>query len=911
MLALIAGALSLNAAAPRPLEPTIGDFLTDPLGMNLENISFSWKLPESEGAYQKAYRVAVATSPEALEDFPDVWDSGKVDNCRSVHTPYGGRKPKSGEKLFWRVKYWDKDGVESAWSNISSFEAGLQDAEDWKGAKWLKTSVGKMFVKDRIMPCIFRKEFEIKHRPLKTRLYIASKGVFEARINGKKVGDDFWGTGWTDYRKRVQSSTYDLTGVVTRGKNAIAITLADGWFAGSMSSNNRESFYGLRPEFIAKLVITFTDGTEEVILTDATWKCEKSAVLAADIYDGESYDARLAEKLEGYDKPKFDDSKWLDADIANENPFHVKIDPRRDTPIRQFEELTPVSMTEPQKGVFVFDMGQNMVGSIAMRMAAPRNTTLKIRYAEMLNKDGTLYTANYRSADSTDYYIFRGSWLFPEKWTPVLTFHGFRYVEFSGLPEGMTPDLSSVTGLVWHNDMKPTGSFECSDPLLNKLQSNIVWGQKGNFFSVPTDCPQRDERLGWTGDAQVFAPTAAFNMDVSAFFSKWMVDLRDAQNANGAYSDTAPAIGLGHGRAAWADAGVIIPWTMYQAYGDRYALESNYEAMKKYIEFQKNDSPGLIRTKVGYGDWLQPYAPNPGGGNTPKELIGTAYFAHTACIMSKIATILGRKDDADYFKKLSQEVKDAFVKTFVKSDGVIGEDSQTGYLLALAFDILPEDKRATATAKLMAAIDKADGHLRTGFVGTPLINPVLSKVGKTDAAYGILLKETYPGWLFSIHQGATTMWERWNSYTHADGFGDAGMNSFNHYAYGAIGLWMYEKIGGLSISCGPSKPAYKETVFAPELGGGISYAKVSKETPYGLVQSAWEIEDNTMLWEIIIAPNTKGKIVFPTSKIGSILIGGEALEDFAKRTGAEISECGGRPVLSKVPAGEFEIEFEL
>ncbi len=917
-LNLISAAFFFSALAAfsgqKPESLSVCDFQQNPLGMNLEPLTFSWKLPESpRPIYQSAYRIVVATNAQALEKFPDVWDSGKVKSNQNLHIPYGGRKVLSTEKLLWKVMFWDDADNASEWSQTNSLEAGLTDMSEWKNADWIKTSVGKIFINDRMMPCIFRKEFSVEKKIAKARLYIASRGIFEAHLNGKKIGDEFWGTGWTDYKKRVQSNTYDVTNMLNDGANALGLTLADGWFSGSMTWGNKECFYGKRPEIIAVLIITFADGSVKKINTDNTWKNAKSAILAADIYDGEAYDARLEENILGWDKTGFDDSKWLNADVANRQIAEAKgeslIEPRRNTPIRTIQTLKPISVKNPKSGVYIFDFGQNLVGSINMALKAPRNTVLKIRYAEMLNDDGSLYTENYRTADSTDYYIFKGESL--EKWTPSFTYHGFRYVEFSGLPDESDVDENSLTALVWHNDMKQIGKFSTSNNLINKLQSNIIWGQKGNFFSTPTDCPQRDERLGWTGDAQVFAPTAAFNFDVSAFFRKWTLDLRDAQRPNGSFPSLAPAVAGGDGGPAWADAGVIVPWVNYLAYGDKNFLSENYEAMKLFIAYMKKDSTDYIRRDLGYGDWLQPYAENPRNTDTPRDLIATAYFAYSAKLTSKIALILDKKEDAKYFEDLSKNVAEAFTKKFVDENCIVGKDSQTAYLLALAFDLLPEEKRQQALDNLIKAIEKAGGHLRTGFVGTPLLANVLTRFGKSQEAYKLLLKESYPSWIFSINQGATTMWERWNSYSKKDGFGSAGMNSFNHYAYGAIGQWMYEKIGGFETS--QAAPAYKETIFAPELGGGFTSASAQLESPYGLIKSEWKIQDKIFVWNITIAPNTSGKIVFPTDSVKNISAGNMSIQEWASKHNLLIDVCksSGRIVLKNVPNSKYEFKVKL
>ena len=527
-----------------------------------------------------------------------------------------------------------------------------------------------------------------------------------------------------------------------------------------------------------------------------------------------------------------------------------------------------------------------MVGVIRLSIAAPRGTRLRLRYAEMLNSDGTIYTANLRSAEATDYYICRGDG--KEIYEPRFTFHGFRYVELTGIAK--KPALSAVTGIVWHSDLKATGSFSCSDKLVNQLQSNIRWGQRGNFLDVPTDCPQRDERLGWTGDAQIFIPTAAFNYDVGTFFRKWLQDLRDAQHPNGEYPDVAPDLPRlmtpsdpplwpGHankGNAAWADAGVICPWVTYQRFGDSRVLAENYPAMVRWISFQKRTSRKLIRPDTSYGDWLATDAIAPQRGPTPCDLVGTAYFAHTTELMARIATILGNPGDAVRYRQLHARIVGAFNHEFVSAGGRIAGDTQTGYLLSLAFDLLPQRFRHKAVARLVYLIEKNHNRLATGFVGTPLLCPVLTRFGRVDVAYRLLQQRAYPSWLYPVINGATTMWERWNSWTKESGFGEVGMNSFNHYAYGAIGEWLYASVSGIDYD--PAVPGGQRLRLHPRLGGDLRYARASLSSPYGKIESAWKLSHQTWTWDVTIPPNTSASANLPTSNARAVRVNKKTLE---------------------------------
>ena len=911
LLAICPMALCASQEAGKPYDTTVGEFFSNPVGYSLENLAFSWKLPAGgENVKQTAYQIVAAKSPEALDSSP-LWDSGKVLSDKSVKVPYGGEPIKSRDRIYWRVRYWDADGKVSEWSDAAFFEAGLLNNSDWKG-KWIfspepllnyeetlnrptfKTKVTSKYVP----PAYFRKEVKTDKTAVSARLYVTCRGIFQFYVNGKKVGKDYWGTGWTDYNKRIQTNTYDITDMLWSGKNTFAAVIGNGWYSGRIGFSNKDvrGRYGDRPELLAQIEITYDDGSTETIATDSTWKYSYGPILFSDIYDGEIYDARR--EMPGWNKNGFDDSAWKTPSEKSVGSAPL-LEPRRNQPIVVKDVLNAVSVRKVADGAYIFDMGQNMVGWARIKIPAKNGRTVKLRFAEMLNKDGTLYTDNYRSAVSEDLYTSAGGFM-PDEWEPLFTYHGFRYVEISGLSDNAKPQADWVKGVVLYNDMPLIGSFFCSKPKVNTLQNNIQWGQRGNFFSTPTDCPQRNERLGWTCDAQVFCPTAAFNMDVSGFFSKWTLDLADTIKNGGAPAHVAPDIGCGTGSAAWADAMVICPWEIYMAYGDKKILEKNYAAMKSWIEFMKRESKGLIRPAKGYGDWLQPNGKrDSSASDAPKDLIGTAYFVRCCDLMERIAKILGKEADAKYFAALGKDVRAAFNAQYVSADGTVKSDCQTAYLLTLAFDIAPENLRQKIFAKLVKAIERDGNRLNTGFVGTPLLNPVLTRFGRIDLAYMLINNEKYPSWLYPINQGATTMWERWNSYSHEHGFGSAGMNSFNHYAYGAIGQWMYKDVAGLWYD--ENNPGYKNILYAPKPGGGFTFANASHETPYGTASSSWKISDGVMEWTVVIPPNATGTIVFPTKNIKTIRINGHPLAESA------ISFDGGFPSLQGVGSGTYDI----
>lgn len=904
---LLAMPFSLFANNLKPIDLRVGENFDNPIGYSLDKLSFSWKLSQGDNLKQTAYRIQVVRD---LDDFDltesDLtrtasWDTGKVESSQSINVPFN-RELISQERLYWRVKVWDNKGRESDWSEVKFFEAGLLDKSEFLGKwitspfkprKWqpmLKNVKSKRPPKTEVLPTYFRKDFKLHSKVKKARMYVASLGIFQAYINGEKVGDDVWGTGWTDYNKRVQVNTYDITKMLEKGENAIGAILADGWYAGTIGWRHR-GVYGDIPAIKIYLDIEFENGTNIQIVTDQSWKSSYGPIQYADIYMGEKYDARL--EMDGWNDVDFDDSTWTNA-ICKKSGLPEKEDPRRNTTIRPMQYIKPVSVRKIADRTFVVDMGQNMVGWAEIKISASKNEKIKLRYCEMLEKDGTLYTENYRFAESRDEVISNGRTFV---WSPTFTFHGFRYIEISGLD--YTPDTDDIRGVVLFNNMAQTANFECSDEMVNKLQSCILWGQKSNFFSVPTDCPQRDERLGWTGDASAFTPTAAYNMDVRAFFHKWSVDLRDAQRKDGNLPWICPDIlNVANGAPFWGDAIVLIPFEIYMAYGDRKILEDNYEAMKKWVDYQNNSSKNFIRGAAGFGDWLQPFAKH-NAGETPNSLIGTAYFAYTAELVSKVAKILGKTDDIKIYQKLSDDVKVAFNKKFVKADGKMTTDSQTAYLVPLNLDVIAPEMRSKVFENLLKRIEADNFHLRTGFIGTPHLNPTLSKYGRSDIAYRLLMNKTYPSWLYPITQGATTMWERWNSYTHKDGFGNADMNSFNHYAYGAIGQWIYRDVAGLWYA----DAGYSKILFAPTPNKALTYASVWRETPYGKASSKWNtIGGKQMNWKIQIPSNSEGIVVFKTTNKESIRVNGKAVD-------TKTSACGFPSVV--LGSGEYDITYSL
>jgi alpha-L-rhamnosidase len=852
------------------------EHLVNPLGLDEPAPRFSWTLADTRiGAAQTAYQLEVSARDTV------VWDSQRVDNDTSVLVAYAGPALAPHTRYHWRLRIWDHTGTASAWSATAWFETGfLNPLAPWPAAEWIHLPLPKSAEAQPVAQ--FRKTFLLATAPREARLYITARGIFEARLNGERIGRDHLTPGWTDYRHRLEYLTYDVTTQLSAGDNTLGALLADGWYAGSLTWFNSRNHYGAETALLATLRIVHADGSVQWIGTDSSWRGAPDAILSADLYNGETFDARVAVKT------------WKSVRTLTfpALPLAAKAFGR----VRTIEEFKPVTLTQPVKGVHVFDLGQNMVGNIRLRIRAPRGTKLTLRYAEMLQPDGTLYTANLRGAKSTDTYICRGGGT--ETYEPRFTFHGFRYVELTGLKTKPGPD--AVTGLVWHTEMTPTGTFACSDPLVNQLQSNIRWGQRGNFLEAPTDCPQRDERLGWTGDAQVFIPTAAFNYDVASFFRKWTRDLADGQYETGAYPDIAPDLmrrlypEAEGGNAAWAEAGIICPWVVYQKYGDACILEENYPAMARYIAYLEKTSDNLIRPDTNYGDWLSPEATNPAWAATPCDLIGTAYFARVAALMGDIARILGKTADAKRFTSLHAKVVAAFNRHYVTRDARIAGDTQTAYLLALGFDLLPEKQRPTALAHLERTLKRRNNHLCTGFVGTPLLCPVLTRFGRTDLAYKLLFNDAYPSWLFPVKNGATTMWERWNSWTPDKGFGEVGMNSFNHYAYGAIGEWLYATVAGISELA----PGFKKILLRPQPHNKLTHAAATLDTPYGIVSSAWKRTKKTFSWTVVVPPNTTATVVPPSTSLDDVRIANKPWRDVE---GVTATTHDGHPALTLLP----------
>ena len=719
------------------------------------------------------------------------------------------------------------------------------------------------------LPCPhLRTEFDVEKVITKATVYATALGIYDLHINGERVSDERFRPGWTDYTKRVYYDAYDVTDLLWEGVNAIGVCLGHGWYSGYLGwVQDAWGHYGKHPRAKVQLEVFFDDGSSEIIATGARWKANHGPILFSDFQMGEIHDARR--ELTAWDLPTCDDSAWQPVDVGA--PLSPTLQAMPGVPVREITTLAPREVTQPEPGVHVFDFGQNLVGYARIRVKGRPGQRIRLRFAERLNRDGTLYLENLRGAACEDVYLCRGHGG-EEEWEPRFTFHGFQYCEITGLSH--TPNRDAVTAVVLASDTPKTGFFSCNDGMINQLVSNIEWSQRGNFLEVPTDCPQRDERLGWLGDAQVFIRTACYGMDSAAFYTKWLVDVMDAQSDEGAFPDLAPRMPhRSDGAPGWADAGVICPWELYRAYGDRDSLAACYPHMRRCVEYQRDSQESLVRTQnlhENYGDWLSI------DDETNKELMATAYFAYSTRLLRDAAIILGHHEDAETFGALFEAIREAFVGAFWHDNGTLDGHSQTAYVLALRFGLLDDDKRALAAERLLHKIEERGGHLSTGFNGTAHLMPVLTDIGRTDMAYRLLHNDSFPSWGYTILHGATTMWERWDGYTEESGFQDPVMNSFNHYAFGAVGEWLFGMCAGISQEW--DSAGWRGIRIAPKPGGKLTEVTARYESIRGPITSAWRIEVGRFHLECSIPPNTTGTVELPDGSTHAIQPGARAFE---------------------------------
>ena len=921
----LAGSGSLPAAL-QPVDLRC-EYRVNPLGIDEPQPRLSWRVESTErGQRQTAYRILVASQPELLQrEVGDLWDSGRVESPETVHIAYAGRPLHSRQQCHWRVCVWDRNG-RSTWSEPARWTMGLLSPQDWQ-AQFISFRDTTPLHRDRATLFLpparqYRREFVLSKPVRRATLYATALGIFELYLNGRRVGDAYFAPGWTDYRQRAYYWTWDVTPLLRRGRNAWGAWVADGWYAGYVGFGLLEGIgterigrytYGKTPAWMGQLEVEYTDGSRELIVTDAkSWKVTgEGPIREADFLMGETYDARREQS--GWSSPGFNDRAWEPAILAEQNgpvpatfyEFQNPTEPGRGpeiqgrpidlgfrppprlesfpgVPVRVVQELKPVARTEPKPGVYIFNLGQNFAGVVRLQVRGPAGTTVRLRHGEMLHPDGTLMTENLRRARATDTYILRGD---PqgEVWSPRFTYHGFQYVEVTGYPG--QPPLEAITGLVLHSDTPLTSGFECSDPVLNRLFTNIVWTQRANFVDLPTDCPQRDERLGWTGDAQIYIRTATYNADTAVFYTKWLRELMESQRPSGTFPGYAP-FPFQHGwdfGTAWCDAGVICPWTVWWVYNDQRILQRCWPAMTRFLQWRKSTSRNDLGVAHGndWGDWLNQNEP------TPLDFIDTVYYAYSTRLMAEVAQTLGNRRQADEYRALFRRIADAFTRKYVQPDGTLTVDTQTAYALALFTDLIPPAQRPAAAQRLADKIRQAesDTHsgMTTGFLGTRHLLPVLTRFGHHDLALRLFQSRKFPSWGYEVEQGATTIWERWDSYTHERGFQNPAMNSFAHYAFGAVAEWMFRDLAGIDtqapgfahLALRPGPPEPDPAAAQPTL----SWVRAHYDSIRGRITSHWRIQDGWFEWDVTIPANVTATLYLPVWDRTSPTESGRPLRD--------------------------------
>lgn len=858
------------------------EYMTNPLGIDNLHPALSWEpVSLQRNKRQTAYQIIVASDTLKLNNFiGDIWSTRKIKSNETKQIIYAGKALQSGKVYYWKVRLWDESGRPGDWSETHYWATGLLDGKDWAG-NWIGAEpIDSITDQDRyIVPPspLLRKTFTVAKKVKRATLYATALGAYEVYLNGEKTGDNILAPEWTDYAKRVQYQAYDVTALMAPGNNVLGAVLADGWYAGSLWSHFYRGRYGFNRRLLAQLQIEYSDGSTAIIPTDASWKILKEGpIREASIFDGEVFDERLNPR--GWMKPGFDDSRW--EDVYVEKSVLVNLNAQPNPPIKVVKELHPISVFQLRKSryettTYIFDMGQNMAGRVSLKLPYNPGRKIIIRYAEMLNDDSTLYTANLRNAKPQDVFI-------PGKehhitYEPAFTYHGFRYVEITGLSK--LPDLKDVTGKVLASSSPIVSAFETSSEDINHLWNNILWTQLGNMHSIPTDCPQRDERCGWMGDAQVFAQTAMFNMDMEAFYTKWLRDISDEQTINGRLPNYAPYVTGSlryYDAPGWTDASVIIPWEVYLNYGNKRILSDNFEMMRRFIDHVLAENPSLIRiNEVGqnYGDHLNGNTIKSSGypaegGAVPKDVFNTAYFAYTARLLANTCKVLQQKKYYSHYDSLATAVRNVFIKNFIDKDGVIKGNTQAGYALALEFDLVPDHIKTQVVQKMVDAVGVYDYRISTGIHSTERLMNQLSANGYHDIAYRLLESHRFPSWLYSIDQGATTIWERWDGYVKGRGFQDENMNSFNHYALGSVGEWLYKYI--LGIRPDEASPGYRHFVIYPVVGGSLRWAKGYYHSVAGEIGVSWMKEKQVFKLNVTIPANTTATVYLPAADISAI-----------------------------------------
>lgn len=834
--------------------------------------TLSWRVAAGPRDWlQAAYEIRIERSDGSV----DV--TGRVAAAASAFVQWPFRPLESRERGDVSVRVYGTDESESDWSVPAPVEAGLLAASDWHGS-----FVGPAPDPGFRGALYLRRSFVVDRPITRARLYVAALGIFEPYVNGEIVGDHVLDPGWTSYDHRILYSAFDVTERLRQGANVLGAIVADGWYRGRIGFNGgRRELYGDRVGILAQLELTHGDGSVTTVVSDADWQAQLGPITEAELYDGETYDARR--ELDNWSAPAYDASDWI---AVSEIPSSARLE-ATETPARRTQTIAPVAVLR-RTGVIRLDFGQNLVGRIRFVAQGAPGATVALRHAEVLEND-ELALRPLRTARSTDVYTLRGG--APEAYEPRFTFHGFRYAELSGAVEAI--DVDSIRAVVIHSDLERTGWFECSEPDLNRLHENIVWSMRGNVVTLPTDCPQRDERLGWTGDAQVFGPTACFLYDANAFLASWLSDLMAEQTPDGAVPNIVPTLYPKvkgqlpdhEAAAAWADAAVIVPWTLYEQYGDTTILATHVESMRRWVDHVESrlSDDGTWDSGWQYGDWLDPAAPPdaPWDALTETALVATAYAARTAALLGRAADALGDRDQAESAYERAARRREAFVRRFVLDGGRLTSDAQTAYALALAFGLVDDAEwNAHAAQRLAELVQENRYRIGTGFVGTPIICDALSRTGHADVALRLVLERGCPSWLYPITMGATTMWERWDSMLPDGSVNPGKMTSFNHYAFGAIGDWLHRVLAGLA----PAEPGYRRLRIEPCPGAGITYARAVLRTPYGTAESSWRHQQGRFVLSVVVPPNTHAEVRMPGESVVEVGSGDHTFETGLEQT---------------------------
>ncbi len=814
------------------------EYRNSPIGLDVLP-RFSWKINSEKSSTQQNWYQIVVKKDEKV-----VWDSGRVESSQSVLVEYIGSElePLTEYSVHLEVETNHQERE----NTVTKFETGLMQEENFE-AKWITDSKTAALNNNPS----FKKQFDLSTKEIKrARLYVTALGVYKPFVNKQAIDESHLAPGWTSYDSRLQYQTYDITHLLIDGNNEIDITLGNGWYKGYLNGEGENCFYGDELALLAKVAITYEDGTSESLGTNLDWTVEDSKIVESELYFGETQNLKT--------KPKTGEVVYYQPDkefkITSQECEMVKITKR----------LPVVEKIITPKNEVVLDFGQNMAGVVEITLPAKQSESLVLYHGEVLDKHGNFYNENYRTAISKDEYIYDEEHI-GIKVIPKFTYHGFRYIKVEGvLPD---VDISNFTACVMHTDMKQIGSFVSNNQKINRLQQNIEWGQRSNYFDIPTDCPQRDERLGWTGDAQIFAETGSFNFNTALFFKKWLRDVAVESNEEIGIPQIVPnVVGDTIGTSIWSDCATIIPWTVYQTYGDKQVLKEQYQNMKLWVEYIKRHTDNEVLWKNGFqrGDWLSldsDASLNLMSGGTDKDLIANIYYAISTDIVAKSAKLLGNEADYIQYQNLYKDIVEALNEEYVTKTGRLVSETQTACAMLLQFDLLKEEHRKVVASTLVNNVMLHKGKLSTGFVGTAFLCQALTKYENHKAAEDIFFTEDFPGWLYSVNEGATTIWERWNSILPNGDFDQSGMNSLNHYTFGSIGNWMYQKIGGIE----PLEAGYKKFMIKPTPTRTLTDVEVKYDSMYGMISSKIAIDGNQFNLEIEVPCNTSAVVILPES----------------------------------------------